>query len=409
MTREADDERWVVLGLASPRSGWFSEVTRWANASAIPVDFVKCVSANEVRARLTAGRSYSALLVGSDLPALDRDLVEASRSVGAAVLVVGERKANWAELGVSAALPDGFDRAELLSALSDHAPPITRVHSEVTRDVELDPGWQGSLVAVTGPGGAGSSVVAMALAQGLGSAASNRGLVLLADLALEADLAMLHDARELVPGLQELVEGHRGGRISGAEIRRMVFDAPERGYHLLLGLRRHRDWTAIRPRAVAASVEGLQHSYRLVVADVDPDIEGEAETGSLDVEDRNLLARTILFRADVTVVVGVGGLKGLHSLTRTIRELVAGGLDPERMVIAVNRAPRSPRRRAEMTAALAELLDGPDVAGLDNPIFIPDRRDVETALIDGARLPAALARALTAEIDRRQAPAGRLA
>ena len=45
-------DRWVLLGLAGPRSGWFADVSRWANESTIPVDFVKCVSADEVRARM---------------------------------------------------------------------------------------------------------------------------------------------------------------------------------------------------------------------------------------------------------------------------------------------------------------------------------------------------------------------
>ena len=380
MTMLMSDERWVVLGLASPRSGWFSEVARWANASAIPVDFVKCVSADEVRARMAGGRSYSALLVGSDLPALDRDLVDTTRNGATAVIVVGARRRDWQELGVSAVLPDGFERSDLLAALSEFAPPIARAATTVSDDSpEIEVGWRGHLVAVTGPGGAGSSVVAMALAQGLGSNASNRGLVVLADMALNADQAMLHDARDVVPGLQELAEGHRGGRLGVDQVRAMVFDAVGRDYHLLLGLRRHRDWTVIRPRALDAAIDGLQRSYRVVVADVDHDVEGESETGSLDVEDRNLLARAVLFRADVVVVVGQGNLKGMHSLARTIGNLVDGGVDPDRTVVAINRAPRSPQRRAEATSTVAHMLNNTtDSAHFGNPVFVPERRDLGT-------------------------------
>jgi hypothetical protein len=393
MTEPMSDERWVVLGLASPRSGWFSEVARWSNASAIPVDFVKCVSADEVRARLAGGRSYSALLVGSELPALDRDLVDTTRNGATAVIVVGNRQRNWRELGVSAVLPDGFERTDLLAALSEFAPPIARAATTIAdRPPEAETGWRGHLVAVTGPGGAGSSVVAMALAQGLGTNASNRGLVLLADMALDADQAMLHDARELVPGLQEMVEGHRGGRLGADQVRAMVFDANDRGYHLLLGLRRHRDWTAIKPR-----------SYRVVIADVEPDIEGESDTGSLDVEDRNLMARAVLFRSDVVVVVGQGDLKGMHSLARTIGKLIDGGVDPDRTVVAVNRSPRSPRLRAETTSAIAAMVNSraTDSARLDKAVFIPERRDLEAALHDGVRLPNALGRTIGLEVNRR--------
>ena len=133
-----------------------------------------------------------------------------------------------------------------------------------------------------------------------------------------------------------------------------------------------------------------------------PDIEGETATGSLDVEDRNQLARAVVLRADVTVVVGFGHLKGLHSLTRTVRDLLDGGVEPERIVIAVSRASRSPRKRAETTTAIARILDSmPESSGLDNPVFIPDRRDLEPALRDGRRLPAALGRTLAAEVRRR--------
>ena len=55
--------------------------------------------------------------------------------------------------------------------------------------------------------------------------------------------------------------------------------SPTGGYHLLLGLRRHRDWTAVRPHAFAAGLDGLRRAFRVVVADVDADLEGERTTG----------------------------------------------------------------------------------------------------------------------------------
>jgi hypothetical protein len=63
----------------------------------------------------------------------------------------------------------------------------------------------------------------MALAQGLANDDLHAGQVLLADLKLDADLAMLHDARDVVPGLQELVDAHRHGHPTGDEIRRLTF------------------------------------------------------------------------------------------------------------------------------------------------------------------------------------------
>ena len=83
-------DRWVVLGLAPPRTAWFSDVTRWATSGMAPVDFAKCISASEVRARLATGRPHSALLIDGAAVGADRDLIAAARDVGAATLVVDD-------------------------------------------------------------------------------------------------------------------------------------------------------------------------------------------------------------------------------------------------------------------------------------------------------------------------------
>jgi len=398
------DERWVVLGLAHPRAGWFSELARWSTTAAIPVDFVKCVSPHEVRARLAGGRAYSALLVGGDVVGLDRDLVDSVRTAGAAVIVVDPvADRNWTELGVAGVLPGIIDRAGLLAALSEYATPIPRVSTVVADNpVEIESGWRGRLIAVTGIAGGGTSVVAMSVAQAFASEPSNSAMVLLADLALDADQGMLHDAREVMPGVQELVEAHRAGRLPIDQVRSLAFDAVGRGYHLLIGLRRHRDWTAIRPLAFASSLDGLLRSYRVVIADIDADVEGEDLTGSLDIEDRNAMARITVTRADVVVVVGLPTTKGLHALSRTIRSLLAVDVDADRIVAVCNRAPRGPRRRAEAVAALAALL-GPDdtTKNIGNPVFLAERGDVEHSIRDGVCLSPALARPLHTELERR--------
>jgi len=165
-------------------------------------------------------------------------------------------------------------------------------------------GFRGRLIAVTGRGGTGRSTLATALAQGLGADLRYSGTVCLADACLHGDQAVLHDARDVVPGVQELVEAHRSGNPSPERIRALTYDVPHRGYALLLGLRRHRDWTVVRPRAWEAALDGLCRSYRAVVADVDADVEGEAETGSFDIEDRNALARVAVGAADLVIAVG---------------------------------------------------------------------------------------------------------
>ncbi|MCA1701920.1 MAG: hypothetical protein LC808_01060, partial [Actinobacteria bacterium] len=83
-------ERFVVLGLAHARSGWFRALGQWSTSGALPAEFVKCLSAEEVRARLASGRPFSALVADAGLPALDRDLLAAARAAGCATLVVDD-------------------------------------------------------------------------------------------------------------------------------------------------------------------------------------------------------------------------------------------------------------------------------------------------------------------------------
>lgn len=402
----------VVLGLAGARSVWFREVGRWSTAAAIPVDFVRCVSAEEVRARLGSGRTFSALLVDASSHGLDRDLIDTAVDTGAAVVVVddGRTRKQWGDLGATAVVPADFHRGELMDVLERHGQPLEpSVQPTPPADGPAVPcaDWSGRLVAVTGGSGSGSSTVAMGLAQGLGTDPRYSGLTLLADMALHADLAMLHDARDVVPGLQEVVDAHRTGAPSVGELRSMVFDAPERGYHLLLGLRRHRDWTVLRPRAVSASVDALLRSYRVVVADVDADLEGEDETGSSDVEDRNLLARSVARRAHLVLAVGTPSVKGLHDLLRVIDDLVRFGVDGQRILPVLNRSTRPGRARAEVSRAFGELL-APISAELPAPLHLPERRRLDDAIRDTTPLPvgftATLASSVSAVLDVIEAP-----
>jgi Mrp family chromosome partitioning ATPase len=400
-------DRYVVLGLASVRARWFGDVARWSTSATIPVDFVKVVSAEEARTRLRSGRAFSALLVDAGLHGLDRDLIELAAQHGCAVVAADDGRATrpWRELGVHAVVPPGFGPDDLLDALRAVARPLARdgdaiVPTQPAATEGGDGAWRGRLVAVTGSGGVGRSTLAAALATGLASDPRDRGLVLLADLALNAHQALLHDAGDVVPGLVELVEAHRGAGLAPDEVRRLCFALAERGYDLLLGLRRHRDWTALRPRATEAALDSLRRTYRLVVADVDADVEGEEQCGSTDVEDRNVLARLTLSSADLVLVVGVPGIAGMHAHLRVVRDLIELGVPAPRLVPVVNRGPRSVRERAELGRALADLVaaDVADGTLASSPVFVSERRRLAEAARDGVAPPAPLVRPLTGAV-----------
>lgn len=409
-------DRYVVAGLAHVRAPWFTDVSRWSTVGSLPAEFIKCVSADELRARLASGRAFSAVLVDGGLPAVDRDLLAVIEGAGAVVVVVVDGSGPcgaWRDVASAVTLSPSFTRTELLDALAAHARPVDVVdHHTVSDHGARRTGWRAPLVAVTGRPGSGVSTVAIATAQVLAADPRTAGDVVLADLARRAHHAILHDARDVVPGLPELVEGHRSGRMDGDAVRALTFDVPARGYRLLLGLRQHRDWVSLRSVALGAGLDGLRRATRLVVADIDDDLEGEAETGSFDIEDRNRLARHVIAEADVVVVVANPTATGLCGLARQVEELRAHGMPGERMVLAIDRAPWRPRHRAELTRTMADLTGpaertgsgavlGPGPSG---PVFVPERRGVELLHRDVARFPdrlgAPVAGAVRAVLDR---------
>jgi hypothetical protein len=382
---------YVVLGVARPRAEWFRDVAQWATTAMVPVDFLKCVSFEEVQVRLAAGRRCSAVVLDSGLLALDREAIEGARAAGCAVLVVDEGgpARDWQALGVSAVLTAPLARDAFVEALAAHARPVDRAAvgalDEVARPV-TEP--TGSVAALCGPGGTGVTSAAAALAQGLAARGGRR--VLLSDLARRAEQAVLHDVRDVVPGVPELVELHRNRQPAGGEVRALTFDVVDRRYHLLLGLRHASQWTTIRPRSWFAAFESLRRCFGVTVCDVTADFEGEDETGSSDVEDRNLLARTAVRSADAVFAVGQPGVKGTHALVRVIGDLVAAGVPATRIVPVLNEAPRHPKVRAELSSTLAELVS-PALGGATtaSPVFLPSRR-VEAAWRDAAPIPAPL-------------------
>jgi hypothetical protein len=395
-------ERFVVLGLAPARAAWFEAVAQWTTSASLAAEFIKCVSAEEVRARLASGRRHSVLVVDAATPSLDRDLIDECRAHSTPVIVVreprsGARPALPADVGVAAELPPRFGPDELLDLMATHCRPVgdgARMPPAL-EDYEPSAFWQAPLVAVCGPGGTGASTVAMAVASGLARDPRFGGRVLLADLARRGDQAMLHDSPDLGPGIQELVEGHRLARPTPGEIGRMAFVVPRRGYRLLLGLRQPEAWSALRPRSVDAAVHGLRRTFQIVVADITGDFEGEADGGSIEVEERNHMARTVARQATVNLVVGAPGLKGVHTLANLMRQMVRAGVASERMVAVINRSPRHPRTRAESARALATVLGDDGVAtALASPVHVPERK-LEDSFRDGAPLPGAVVEPVT--------------
>ena len=382
-------DRFVVLAVSTHRSGWFADVGRWSHAGAIPVDCAKCLSVDQLRVRLRSGRPHSAALLDANATGVDRDVIHELHDAGVAALIVGGEtdRAAWLALGADAVLTDVSPDA-LLQTLRAHAAmvPAAEWHPPTDDDAPIDAA--GRVIAVCGPGGTGVSTIAAAIAQQLGGTrAGNR--VLLADLCLRAEQGVLHDAGDIGPGVQELVDQSRTTTPSVDQVRAHTYAVPVRSYALLLGLRAPAAWTTLRPRAVATALVALRRAFDVVVCDTDGDFEGQADTGSSDLEERNAMSRGAARGADTVIVVGAAGLKGVYSVSRVINEAVALGVDAERIVPLFNRTRRSSRSNSKLAKALLATLPTSIAVDLAPPVFVAER-DIENVISDVRRLPAAL-------------------
>lgn len=379
-------DRHVVLGLARSRAPWFGELARWATTAVAPIDFVKTLTCEEARAVLGTGRSVSVVLLDAELPRLDRGVISAAAQIGVPTILVGRSGTrDWESLGCSARIGADFERDELVEILDRVARRVAPPAAGTEQRVDLTaPVPTGRLVGVIGTGGSGCSTIAMALAQ---SWADDGSDVVLVDGCRRADLAMYHDVGDVIPGLPELVEMHRGDDADPEEIRRLEFDT-NRGYRLLLGLRRPRDWAGLRTPAIAAAFDGLRRSHDAVVVDLEADLDTEADTGSADVEDRHAVALSVARRADVMLVVCDTDLKGTHGAARLAQDLKAVGTPASRIVVVANRAPRASTTRSA-TARAIRGLGGSDPTTI---AFVRPHRHLEGIHHTAERFPGSLGR-----------------
>ncbi len=310
---------------------------------------------------LTSGRRYSALVAFG----VDRALAATAVGLGVAVIEVAHHS----------------PPAELAAAIAERAAPVARVDDPLTvgpasafRSPRCRPSGDRRLLAVCGPGGTGASSIAAALAQTFASRSPAPGRpaappsagrraavgrrVLLADFARNGDQAFLHGLEDPARGLLQLVERGRYHQITAADVR--THTVPRSGFRLLPGLRRPGHWTAICPSAFDQLLMLLSALFEVVVADITGDFEGEADSGSCDVEERNHMARRSAGVADIVVVVGASGANGTRRLAQAVDDLLNLGVDPARIQPAVRHGLAGPSRICGLPAVAVEL---PDLAG----------------------------------------------
>lgn len=387
--------QFVVATLAPPRRRWVRDLSRWATTGDLPADVVTCLAGDELRALLGTGRPLSLVLVDAGATALDRDLVAEVHGAGAQTVVVddGRRHRDWEAIGCAELAPEPTGPDAVADLLGRHGRRVDGEGRRPARTTGLGNGAapRATVVAVTGAGGTGVSTIAAALAQSFGGATGRRVQTALVDGARRAAQTVLHAPNDVVPALTELVDAHRNDAPDPEVVRTFLQPVPVRGYDLLVGLRRTRDWAGLRPLALTAALDGVARTYRTVVVDHDPDVEGLAATGSIEVEERHTLSRWAVDRADLVLVVGRPDLAGLHAVSSTRADLLDHGVALERLLVVLNGV-RSARLRQVGDVELRRAVGGPFVA-------VPRVRGLEQAHRSVAPLPRTLVRAVGSAVE----------
>lgn len=198
-------------------------------------------------------------------------------------------------------------------------------------------GAMAPLVAVVAGAGVDGATVASSLALRLAIGPAPAPVVL-ADLTLDAPLRAFHGIADVGGGLPDVVAAARFGDPPAAAVDAALH--PVGPVLVLPGLRRHHDWVSLGTRSVRAAIGAVRSRAGLVVAHVDPDLEGEAETGSFDIEDRNVLARTAAATADLVVLIGGARPPARSTLMRQHDRFTAFGVPAERILVAGTRGRR---------------------------------------------------------------------
>lgn len=240
---------------------------------------------------------------------------------------------------------------------------------------------EGRVLAVIGRAGSGTSTTAIAAAQGFAER-FGPSTVVLADLSRTGDQALLHDTPDVVPSFEDLAAATDP---PPDYAQTCTFQVVARAYDLLLGLRRRREWASVTHSDVSTVVEALRSAYRVVVCDIDDDLDG----GSVEAEARNCAARHVVGVADAVLVTGTATLTGLRSMLLTLDDLRALGVEPNRLRPMLTRVP-SRRHRRQHAAALAALSSGgSELAGAAQSMESPQTEDAHH---NGTRLVRSIVR-----------------
>lgn len=333
------------------------------------------------RVRVTAlgpddlvGESFDVLVIDDICSFLTPHLVEVVRSSGRAVIGVhdpgefSDGRERLLECGVTdvvsaEALPDEFlevigRAADLTGSRQGDAAAHPSVPAYAT-------GTEGGrVIVVAGPGG-GTGVTEVAIALAHAMHRSGRATCLVdgddegASIAQRLGLAMHPNVRTAVDVIEQ----------RSAPVQRTLQDLS--GMPVMVGMPGVEGWAGVRPRQLIGVVDELVAVFDHVIVDA-----GNRSGPRLG---ESWMIRGLLDRADLGICVAAPSPVGVARLLGWVSEVPAPAVT--RWAVALNRAPRDPYRRGEITQEITRTHVPMSLE------FLPDDTAVGAAAWDGTFVP----------------------
>ena len=339
----------LLVALVKESHQWVRDLNRWSNGSVIHFEFMVLLSMQELDIICQNHKGPVTVLVDSSNtnavehlnisgPCKDRRTIVIQSSKGSA-------KHFFAGIDT---ITYPFTPEEISETLAWRSPPaltITETHppreSAVLESIpqyietEYNPTAKAKVIGVLGVGGAGSSTLAMSIAQVLAETSK----VILVDFCSDADLSMYHDIDRSLPSLTELLTAARQSSITVRQLRTFCIPVIGRNYFLLPGAKRQDETLLWRNRALEDVLSILQTEFEYVVCDLDGSFRSSQVIQAASAEATTLASEVALVHADAVVITMSNDLRGIHGGLRIFHRLVGDGRALASLALCVNRVP----------------------------------------------------------------------
>jgi hypothetical protein len=154
---------------------------------------------------------------------------------------------------------------------------------------------------------------------------------------------------------------------------------------LVSGMRSAASWLTLTEEVADVAISRLCDIFGASVVTSEASLDGRRESGSLDIEERNVLPRLLARCADVLVVATRANPIAIQRWRETMSTVTALRSDQQPVVSVVIDAPKNPATRASIQSALVNSTDRPVTVTFDDVGLSKWRRN-DVGMVDGSSI-----------------------